>query len=141
MARRFQTLGICRDRAYTVKTAARIIGVTEATIRNWARNGLRLIKDQRPHIVRGEDLIDFQKKREAANKVPIGKGQFFCMRCKAPRNPSKGSLDYKATSLLTGRLSGTCDACGGKMGQFCSAISVADFISDPAATSSKPPDA
>jgi len=127
MARRFQTRGICKDRVYTIKIAARIIGVSEARFRQWVKEGLRLITDQRPYLVRGADLIDFLQKREAANKVPMGKGQFFCMRCKAPRDPREGSVSYTATTALTGRLSGVCDACGGKLGQFCTASNASDF--------------
>ena len=73
MARRFSSRGICKDRVYTIKMAARIIGVSEATFRKWTKDGLRLIADQRPYLVRGADLIEFLVKREAANKVMMAK--------------------------------------------------------------------
>ncbi|WP_416882850.1 hypothetical protein [Marivita sp.] len=128
MARRFPTRGLCKDRVYAIKNAARIIGVSEATFRKWPKDGLRLITDQRPYLVRGADLIEFMQKRAAANKAPTEKGQFYCMTCKVPRNPRDGTLTYKATTALTGRISGICDACGGKVGQFCSANEAGDFI-------------
>jgi hypothetical protein len=127
MARRFSKRGISKDRVYTIKLAARIVGVSEATFRKWPRDGLRLIADQRPFLVRGADLINFLQKRETANKVTMGKEQFYCMTCKAPRDPREGSVTYKPTTDLTGRLSGLCGACGGKVGRFCSAVNVPDF--------------
>jgi helix-turn-helix protein len=136
MARRFPTRGICKDRVYTIKNAARIIGVSEARIRQWVREGLRLIKDQRPYLVRGADLIDFLQMREASNRIAMGKGQFFCMRCKAPRNACDGSVTYHAITGLTGRLGGICDTCGGKVGQFCSAANAVDFLPGTAPQSS-----
>jgi len=133
MARRFPTRGISKDRVYTIKMAARTIGVSEQTFRQWPKDGLRLILDKRPYLVRGADLIDFLKKREKANKVPTGKGQFYCMTCKAPRDLSEGSVAYKATTAMTGRLSGLCAVCGGKLGQFCNAAKSSDFMAGDAA--------
>lgn len=128
MARRFSSRGICKDRVYTIKMAARIIGVSEATFRKWTKDGLRLIADQRPYLVRGADLIEFLVKREAANKVMMAKGQFYCMRCKSPRDPSDGSVSYQPITESTGRLSAICGKCGGKIGQFCKSTRAADFI-------------
>lgn len=127
MARRFRTRGISKDRVYTIKIAARTIGVSEATFRQWPKDGLRLISDKRPFLVRGADLIDFLQKRETASKVPMGKGQFYCMTCKAPRYPSEGSVSYTPATALTGRMSGLCSVCGGRLGQFCNATNAADF--------------
>lgn len=137
MARRFPTRGICKDRVYTIKMAARIIDVSEPTFRKWSKDGLRLITDQRPYLVRGADLIEFLQKREADNKVPRAKGQFYCMTCKLSRDPCKGSVIYKPTTVLTGRVSGLCDACGGNVGQFCSAANTPEF----SVTTSPPPSA
>ena len=133
MARRFSSRGICKDRVYTIKIAARIIGVSEATFRKWSNAGLRQITDQRPYLIRGADLIEFLTKREAANKVTMAKGQFFCMRCKAPRDPSDGSISYQPTTESTGRLRAICGVCGCKVGQFCLAKKATDCLvpSDP----------
>lgn len=128
MAQRFLTRGISKDRVYTVKMASRTIGVSEPTFRKWTKEGLRLISDKRPYLVRGADLIGFLKKRDAAKKKPTGDGQFYCMTCKAPRDPSEGSVSYKAATASTGRLSGLCGVCGGKLGQFCNVSRAADFI-------------
>ena len=127
MARRFSSRGISKDRVYTVKLAARIIGVSEATFRKWAKDGLRLVADKKPYLIRGADLIDFLRRREASNKVMMGKGQFFCMACKAPHDPRAGSVTFHPATESTGRLSALCGGCGGKVGQFCKADRAVDF--------------
>jgi hypothetical protein len=127
MARRFSTRGVHKDRVYTLKICARQIGVSEATLRKWSTDGLRIITDGRPYLIRGADLIAFLEKREAANKVTMAKGQFYCMCCKEPRNPKCGSVAYHPTNDLTGRLSGLCSECGGKVGQFCSTAAGAKY--------------
>lgn len=120
-ARRYSTRDISKDRVYTYKMAARIIGVTDATIRKYSKDGLRVMTDSRPYLVRGADLIGFLKKREAANRHDMSDGQCYCMRCKAPRDPDQTSIIYTPTTSLTGRLSGQCGVCGAKIGRFCRA--------------------
>lgn len=132
MGKRVSTRGLSKDRVYILKTAARIIGVSEATFRRWPKEGLRIISDQRPYLVRGADLIAFLKKREAANKVIMQEGQFYCMHCKAPTNPRNGSATFRQSTALTGRLSAVCGVCGGKVGRFCSVVHAAETLGMPA---------
>lgn len=131
MGRRFSTRGLSKDRVYTLKLAARTIGASEATIRKFPKQGLRVIKDSRPYLVRGADLIEFLQKREAANRNEMADGQFYCMTCKAPCEAKQGPIIYTPTTSLTGRLSGLCGECGGKVGRFCKASDAPSEGSDP----------
>jgi hypothetical protein len=121
MGRRKQVRGISKDRVYTVKTAARLVGVSEHTFRKWAKDGLRLIKDKRPHLVRGADIIDYLARRKAQSRWKMAPDQFHCMRCKGPSDPQEGSVQYYPQTASTGRLSALCKVCSAKMGRFCSA--------------------
>lgn len=121
MGRRYSARGLAKDRTYTLKVAARTIGSSETTIRKYEKQGLRVIRDSRPHLVRGADLIEFLHKREAAHRNAMASGQFYCMTCKAPRSAVQTSITFASYSSLTGRLSGLCDTCGGKIGRFCKA--------------------
>jgi len=121
MGRRYSLRGISKARVYKVKHAARIIGVSEATLRKWAKEGLRLIKDQLPYLVRGCDLIDFLTKRQSMLKAPMAEGQFYCLGCSAPCAPRDGVVHFSPMTSLTGRLSALCDECGRKVGRFCKA--------------------
>lgn len=127
MARRHSTRGISAARVYIYKQAARIIGVSEATFRKWPKQGLRVITDKRPFLVRGADLIEFLQKRQTASLKPTTKTQCFCMRCKMPREFRERAATYTPQSNLTGRLSGLCAECGCKIGRFCKGADVAEL--------------
>ncbi len=137
MAQRYSKRGISKARVYTVKNAARIVGVSELTLRKWSRDGLKIIRDKRPHLLRGADLIDYLNKRHVANRNPMTETQCYCMRCKAPKNPMGGAFVFQQTSDLTGRLSGLCGDCGGKFGRFCNPSDL-EFLSKVIAISHKP---
>ncbi|QGX97471.1 DNA-binding protein [Roseovarius faecimaris] len=116
--KRYHVRGLCKSRVYTFKMAARIVGVSLTTFRKWPKQGLPVITDKRPYLVRGADLIDFLTKRIEQNRCPMGKRQFHCMTCHAPRDAETGSLAYTTQTTRTGRLSALCGTCGGKMGRF-----------------------
>ena len=118
--KRYCLRGVCKSRVYTFKLAARIVGVSLATFRKWPKEGLKVITDKRPFLVRGADLIDFLNRRMAANRHIMTKDQIFCMRCKAPRTPLSGTLAFTPHGKLTGRISARCSECRGKIGRFCS---------------------
>ena len=137
MARHYAIRGISKARVYTVKSAARILGVSEPTFRRWAKDGLKIITDKRPYLVRGADVIDYLKKRRTANRNPMTQTQCYCMRCKAPRDALGGAFIFQPTSDLTGRLSGLCAGCGGKFGRFCKASDL-ELLSKVLAITHKP---
>ena len=120
MSKRYSTRGISKARVYKLKVAARILGVSLPTFRKWAKEGLNIIKDARPYLVRGADLLSFLTKREDEKRFTMAKGQFFCMRCDGPRDPDKTTLVFLPINAVTGRLSAVCSVCGGKVGRFAS---------------------
>ena len=130
MGKRFNKRALSKDRVYRIKSAARAIGASEATMRNWDRDGLRIIKDKRPFLVRGADLIEFLIMREAANKKPLGDGQFYCMTCQRRRDPANGSVIYCPATASNGRLSAVCGTCGGKVGRFAKDAEAAVFSTE-----------
>lgn len=75
---------------YTIVEAAEVSGVTPRTIRNWAANGLRLMQDDRPALVRGDDLIAFIKGQRKQRKQRLALDQFFCLRCREARLAAGG---------------------------------------------------
>ena len=46
-------------RNYSVEDTARLFNVHKNTVRNWLKDGLEPIDDQRPTLVRGEELRRF----------------------------------------------------------------------------------
>ena len=76
--------------SYTINEAAEVSGVSPRTIRNWAANGLRLMQDDRPALVRGDDLIAFIKGQRQQRKQSLALDRFFCLRCRAPSAAAGG---------------------------------------------------
>lgn len=120
MARRYSTRGIRKARVYTIKQAARIVGVSEVTFRKWPKQGLKIISDKRPYLVRGEELIDFLRKRQSSNRMHMRRDQFRCLSCDGPCDAANQRAEFRPLTELTGRLSANCKDCGNKVGRFCS---------------------
>lgn len=76
--------------SYTINEAAEVSGVSPRTIRNWAANGLWLMQDERPALVRGDDLIAFIKGQRKQRRQSLPLDRFFCLRCRAPRAAAGG---------------------------------------------------
>ena len=100
-------------RTYDVRQAAKATGATPGTVRHWHKNGLEAVVGHWPLIFRGVDIIAFFRKRSAARKQRCGPGRIFCLRCKAPKTPALGMVDYRAETPKRGILTGLCPECGG----------------------------
>ena len=75
-------------RSYSVEEMARLFKVHKNTVRNWLRQGLEPIDDQRPTVVRGEELRRFLTERRARAKQTCGPGRIYCLPCRAPKVPA-----------------------------------------------------
>src|SRR5260370_3642863 len=81
-------------RSYTVDEHARMLGTHKNTVRNWIRDGLPLIDDQRPALIQGRDLAEFLRKRCQAAKHPCPTGYLFCLKCRTPKEPAGQMAEY-----------------------------------------------
>jgi hypothetical protein len=111
MARRYQTQRIKRNKAYEVHELADVACVSTATVRNWLKDGLRRVDDTRPTIIIGFQALEYLNSRKAKNKRPMQVGEFYCLRCKAPRAAFGAMADYVPTNANGGRLKALCDVC------------------------------
>ena len=118
--RRHSARRIKSRRIYDVRAAAKAIGATPATVRHWARNGLEAIPGFWPLAFRGVDIIAFFKKRKIEGKQKSGNGRIHCFRCKGPKTPAGGMVDYRPISARRGMLIGLCPDCEGLMYRACS---------------------
>lgn len=111
--RRVSARRVKRRWTYNVAEAAAVTNVTAATVRQWLKIGLEPVPGIRPTIIRGADLIAFLKKREIERKRPCGPGRIYCLRCKEPREPAFGGVEYWPDTTSKGTLKGLCSTCGG----------------------------
>ena len=90
---------------------ARLFKVHRNTVRNWFRQGLEPIDDQRPILIRGQELRLFLTERRARAKQICGPGRIYCLPCRAPKVPAGNIAECIRTSETTGTLEGICPDC------------------------------
>lgn len=101
-------------RTYTVEEAADLLGVHKGTVRNWLRRGdLLTIDDRRPALILGRALAQFLDGRRKAGKRPCQPGEIYCVRCRVPRLPAGGMVDFRPSGSGSGSLIGLCPSCDG----------------------------
>ena len=55
--------------------------------------------------------MEFMKRRTQGRKQPCGPGRMFCFKCKEPKRPAFGEIEYRPSSAKAGRLTGLCPDC------------------------------
>jgi hypothetical protein len=98
-------------RSYSVEDLARVFKLHKNTVRNWFKQGLRPIDDQRPILTRGEEVRRFLLERRARTKQTCGPGQIYCLPCRAPKVPAGKMAECILTGGTTGMLQGICPDC------------------------------
>lgn len=98
-------------RNYTIGETATLFRVHKQTVRNWITRGLPTIDTKRPTLILGTDLADFLSARRQRRKQTCPSGHMFCLRCKAPKEPAGGMVDYIPMSDTSGNLRGICPTC------------------------------
>lgn len=102
-------------RSYSVEEAARVLGVHKDSVRGWRSHGLAAVDDNRPVLFAGSDLRSFLETRRAGRKRPCGSGMLYCFRCREPRTPALGMVDWVSINASTGNLSALCSVCETQM--------------------------
>ena len=114
-ARRVDPRRIKLNRSYEVAELAACCGVHKNTVRHWQRAGLKPLDDQRPIMFHGTAIRAFLSSRKASRKRPCPAGTLYCFRCRAPRPPAPGLVEFVAINALSGNIRATCATCGTTM--------------------------
>ncbi len=99
--------------SYTVEEVARLFGTHRNTVRAWVNGGLPTCDRKRPMLILGRELAAYLKARRTKNKRPCQPGEFYCVRCRAPKRPAGEMADYIPITASQGNLIGICPECGG----------------------------
>lgn len=99
-------------RSYDVGELADRLGVHKNSVRHWIRDGLPVVDGTRPVLILGSDFQAWWGKRRKAAKRPCQPGQMYCFKCREPKAPALGMLEYTPANALTGNLKALCETCG-----------------------------
>ena len=102
-------------RSYDVSELADRLGMHRNSVRLWIRDGLPVVDGTRPVLILGSDFQAWWGKRRKAAKRPCQPGQMYCFKCREPKAPALGMVDYVATNAATGNLKALCETCGTAM--------------------------
>ncbi len=98
-------------RTYRVDQVANLYHKHRSTIRNWIKLGLPTCGVGKPFLIHGHDLRVFLEAKRRKNKRPCKPGEFYCVRCRAPKLPAGATAEYQPRSATSGTLVGTCPDC------------------------------
>lgn len=98
-------------RSYTVAEIADLFSVHRNTVRQWIKDGLPVLDEQRPLLVLGRELGDYLQARRDRNKRKCAPGQIYCVKCREPRAPDGGIAEYRPSGGGQGSLIGICPEC------------------------------
>lgn len=112
MARRHPNPRLAKiHRNYTVEEAAGVYGVHRNTVRAWVKRGLSTADHRRPMLILGADLVTFLRQRRERNRRTCAPGEIYCVRCREPRAPAGGMVEYKRLTATQGNVIGICSTC------------------------------
>lgn len=112
MSKRANPMAIKSALTYEVSEAAKALGKSQATIRNWIRDGLPIMASQKPYLISGAALRDYLRAKHRAAKSPLSHDELFCLSCRVGRKPAGMMVEAIANTPNTTRLKGPCECCG-----------------------------
>ena len=68
-------------------------------------------KDQRPFLIRGEELIRFLNARQTRKGCKCAATEFYCFKCRGPREAYLGIVDIAIESPTRLRVKSLCALC------------------------------
>jgi len=114
-ARRINPNRVKLHRSYSVEELARCLEAHKNTVRHWQAKGLKPIDKGRPILFQGATVRTFLANRNASRKHPCSPGTLFCLRCRLPRAPALGMVDFVPIRPGSGNLRALCECCGAIM--------------------------
>ena len=109
--RRVNPRAVKLHRSYSVPELAACLGVHKNTVGHWQRYGLKPLDGGRPMLFQGAIVQAFLSARNASRKRPCPPGTLYCFRCRAPRPPALGMVDYLTINALSGNVRAICATC------------------------------
>lgn len=127
MPKRYKINLIKRRKAYTLEEIADLQDKDKRTCFRWIEEGLKVVEiDAKPLLVMGYELKRFLEEKQARNKAPLEKDEYYCFHCKKPTKAKSESEQINPTGKKIGKdnreqmmKTGLCEVCNGKMYRLC----------------------
>jgi hypothetical protein len=100
---------------YSVQEVADLFGVHKNAVLRWLSEGLHADQSSRPFLIRGSELARFLTDRQYRKRRRCTETEFFCFRCRAPREAYLGIADIAVESPTRLRVMALCGECGTKV--------------------------
>ena len=126
--RRVNPRAVKLHRSYCITELAACLGVHKNTVRHWQRGGLKPIDRGRPLLFQGTIVRAFLSARNASRKRPCPPGTLYCFRCREPRPPALGMVDYLSINAKSGNLRAICAMCETVMHRRASKAALASIL-------------
>lgn len=129
-ARRVNPRAAKLHRSYSVSELAACFGVHKNTVRHWQRHGLKPMDSDWPALFQGAIVRAFLLARNASRKRPCPPGSFYCFKCREPRLPASGMVEFTPRNHTTGNLIALCENCGTVMNRSARLASLPTIMPD-----------
>ena len=135
MSLKISVRSIERRKLYKVQEAAQDLRVCTKTIYRMIKDGLLVVyKNSNPLYIKGQDLLDFVKKKNAKFNVHLDDDEFLCFRCKCAVKSIPDDFKIIFTRKKWGRythrakLIGRCNICGNIICKFNTEERIIDLV-------------
>ncbi len=112
MGKRANPMRIKAVLTYTPEEAAKALGKSTATIRNWVKDGLPAMGSCKPMLISGLALQTYIRKKNKAAKRSLEPDELNCFACRIGRKPKGMKAILFPLTPRTSQLKGTCERCG-----------------------------
>jgi excisionase family DNA binding protein len=109
--RRYNLRLIKRTWPYTVQEIAELFGIHKNAVLRWLKEGLVAQRDHRPFLIPGHELERFLRARQAKRRCKCRPTEFYCFKCRAPREPYLGIADVVIENPFRLRVKALCSVC------------------------------
>lgn len=127
-ARRVNPNVVKLHRSYSIPELADRLAVHKNTVRHWQRKGLAPIDSSRPVLFQGAVVRGFLVARHASRKRPCPPGTLYCFRCRDPRPPALGMVDFVSINARSGNIRAICGTCETVMNRRASKAALASIL-------------
>lgn len=115
-------------RPYSVEEAASALDVHKNSVRRWITQGLPVVDKSRPVLMLGHVLRAHLEGKRKAAKRPCPPGTIYCFKCREPKAPALGMVEFIPGKGTTGNLAALCETCGTMMHRRANEAKIAEIM-------------